>query len=308
MELKQIRHFLAVAEAGSLGRAAQSLSISQPALSKSIHRLEEGLKAPLFHRTPRGTSLTRFGLSFLDHARVMDLEARSAHAELSAMLGGRRGDVTLGISPSMARYIVPIAAARIFGAPGQCRLNIITGMVDDLIRRVHSGALDVAICPLPANFSDSEVEYRHLADEEMTVVAGGTHPLRRRRALQLQDLQAYDWILPSGAGSGRSALVRAFLNAGYEPPRSMVDTDSISFVYAFLGTTQFLSFLPRALLDVDRNARSLTVLRVAGQQWKRNLTAVYLKRAALPPVCLRLIAEIHTVLVEQRGKAGRRSR
>ena len=228
----------------------------------------------------------------------MDLEAKSAELEIGTLLDGGSADVTLGISPSLARHIVARACASIFGSAHAGHVNIVTGMLDDLLRKVRSGVIDFAICAAPSNFDDPDFDHQDLSDDEMKIVAGTRHPLRRRRSITLDDLSGYHWILPSGSASGRVALHRSFLRAGLTPPASVIDSDSISFICAFLQSTDYVSFLPVSLINRSSPLQAIIALPVSGQVWKRKITAISLKRAVLPPVWRALIAEITAVLRE----------
>jgi DNA-binding transcriptional LysR family regulator len=88
VSLAQIEYFLAVAEEGHVGRAARSLRIAQPAVSRQIRRLEDELGAVLFRRTPRGMELSAAGRVFLQHARIISAGVRAAAAEVSRVAGG----------------------------------------------------------------------------------------------------------------------------------------------------------------------------------------------------------------------------
>src|SRR5262245_20117027 len=98
-EIWRLKHFLAVAEAGSVQSAARSLHISQPALSKSLRLLEKHLRTPLFDRSARGVVLTAMGKAFYRHAREIQAEWDSSLIELTATRDGAKGELRIGIGP-----------------------------------------------------------------------------------------------------------------------------------------------------------------------------------------------------------------
>jgi DNA-binding transcriptional LysR family regulator len=104
MTLQQVLDFLCIAEHGSVHAASRASGQSQPALTKSLHRLEQTLGAPLFDRHARGTRINAFGREFLDHARRIAAEAQRAREAMAQSLGQRHGRVEYGISAAAAGW------------------------------------------------------------------------------------------------------------------------------------------------------------------------------------------------------------
>src|SRR5690349_12321774 len=97
VRLQQIRHFLAVVEAGTLRSAAARLGVTQPAITKSLRQLEDHVRTRLMLRTPRGVVLTPAGRKFKDRARVIESELRRLGEELAAERGDGEGAVAFGV-------------------------------------------------------------------------------------------------------------------------------------------------------------------------------------------------------------------
>jgi DNA-binding transcriptional LysR family regulator len=102
-----LRCFLAVLEHGRLTTAADELCVTQPALSKSLRRLEDELGVPLFQRTPSGMVPTTYGITLGRRARLIQLESLSARTELQMLREGGFGSITIGIGPLWSVYALP---------------------------------------------------------------------------------------------------------------------------------------------------------------------------------------------------------
>src|ERR1044071_1430161 len=109
MELRDLEYFAVVAEHGHLGRAAESLGLSQPALSKSLRRLEQALEAKLVRRTPKGVELTPEGFALLLRVRELRLSLRDIAREVAELGQGRVGPLRIGVGELTAEHPLPAA-------------------------------------------------------------------------------------------------------------------------------------------------------------------------------------------------------
>src|SRR5437764_12852924 len=107
MEVHQLRYFCAVARQGTFTRASQVEHVAQPSLSQQIQKLEAELGTRLFDRLPRSARLTVFGKAFLPKAEHILRELEGAKSELRDMSGDERGEVVIGIIPTIAAYLLP---------------------------------------------------------------------------------------------------------------------------------------------------------------------------------------------------------
>lgn len=107
IKMHQLRAFVSVARQGSIRAASRTMNLSQPALTKSIKELEEGLGARLFIRRRQGVTLTDCGEAFFKRASLILEELRVAQEDISQRLGGTSGRVNLGVGASIARTIMP---------------------------------------------------------------------------------------------------------------------------------------------------------------------------------------------------------
>ncbi len=112
MEIHQLRYFCSVARYQSFTRAAEREHVAQPSLSQQIRKLEQELGAPLIDRMGRRIRLTALGVRFLEHTRRVLADLDGARQDVDEMLGLGRGQVPLGVIPTIAPFLLPQALAR----------------------------------------------------------------------------------------------------------------------------------------------------------------------------------------------------
>ena len=160
--LRQLTYFKALAEQRNFGRAAETVNISQPALSVQIREMGTTLGAPLVERRARDVVLTPFGRLILDHAgRVLD--EMQALTEAARWQGGLVGRLSLGIIPTIAPYILPGALEALRSGDIMLDVQVREARTDQLLAEVRSGQLDAAIMALPVG--DNGLEARALFED-----------------------------------------------------------------------------------------------------------------------------------------------
>src|SRR5258708_31723793 len=130
MLLHQLRLVLALSEHRSLARAAQTLGISQPALSKSLRKLETYLGVELFERTPRGVLPTEFGRELTQHARAIAVGVDEAERAVGAIREGIEGRIAIGSAPGVIPHGLPIATARLLRRRPHLKLTLVRALHD----------------------------------------------------------------------------------------------------------------------------------------------------------------------------------
>src|SRR5262245_28693661 len=148
IEFRQLAHFLAVADDSSIGKAAQRLNLTQPALSKSIKRLEQALKVRLFDRHARGVSPTVYGAALLARTRQVVTETRRAVEEIDFLRGSHSGTVTVAAGPSMLSRILPTAAARLVAKRPGIRVVVRQSLAEQIEAGLLRGELDLVVTTL----------------------------------------------------------------------------------------------------------------------------------------------------------------
>ncbi len=193
MELRQLRYFLGVCEAGSLLQASGRLHIAQPALGQQIAALEEELGVRLFERSTRGMALTQEGRVFLEHAKVVLTDADRAKESVRHLAAEPQGPVVLGLPTTVALAVaVPIVQACRARYP-RIQLQVIEAYSGFLREWLEMGRLDMAL--LFGDGPDPGLLKRVLLEEPLALVAPPGAPALPP-ALRLHHLRRMELVLP----------------------------------------------------------------------------------------------------------------
>jgi DNA-binding transcriptional LysR family regulator len=246
MTLQQVLDFLAVLEHGGLHAAARQRGQTQPALSRSLRRLESDLGAPLFERHAGGMRPTGYGRRFAEHARRMALEAGQARDALRQMRGEAGGQVHYGISVAPSLLLAPAAIARFRHRHATVQLRSRSGLIHVLAGPLRDAELDFAICPLPEGPLPPGLQAQPLLASEMVLVARRDHPKARVRSLRA----LHDARFATGAPAGLpgAGIHEVFARAGLGQPQVELQTDGLIDTLAMVAGGRCVAMLPAALL------------------------------------------------------------
>ncbi len=192
MELRQLRFFVAAAEAGTISRAAARCGVAQPSLSQQIINLEQRLGLTLFDRFGRGVVLTDAGRALLPRARRMLAEAQDIESRIRSELDDGRGRLAIGAIPTMAPYLLPELVASLRNDHPECEIIVREDLTQNLVDAVVDNQLDVAIMSSPVDHELVELEV--IGREPLLVVAPATHPLCGSSHISLSDLRSQPTI------------------------------------------------------------------------------------------------------------------
>jgi DNA-binding transcriptional LysR family regulator len=220
MDLTQrtLEQFVVVAQEGHIGRAAQRLSMTQPPLTKAIHRLERALRVRLFDRTPRGVELTAAGRAFVTDAQQL-LDAQAAAIRRAQRIDqGLQGQVDVGFHIGVSYHHLPELLRRSAEALPGLTLRVQQKPTAELIDLVHGGRLDLALIRGPAVLPD-DVAAVEVAVEGLIAVLPAEHTHARRSSIRLSALRSDPFVLFSDAAVPGFAdkLRAACRDAGFSP-------------------------------------------------------------------------------------------
>ncbi|MBK0394278.1 LysR substrate-binding domain-containing protein [Ramlibacter algicola] len=216
LDLTSLQLFVAVCEAGSIGRAAGQEFIAASAVSKRLSDLEAALGTPLLYRRPRGVELTPAGETFLHHARSVLFSLERMQGELSEFAQGVRGHVRIHANLSAIVQFLPEDLAGFARRHPQVKLDLEEHVSAEVVRAVRDGDADVGICNTTGALADLQV--RRYRQDRLVVAVPRGHPLAAYDAVWYADTLDHDQIGMSGNSAIDVAMRRAAAAAGKDIP------------------------------------------------------------------------------------------
>ena len=279
MDLRTLQYFVTVAEELNITRAAEKLHISQPPLSAQIKNLETELETVLFIRGKRQLKLTESGQLLYRRAKDILSLAESTKAEMLSLGHGMRGTISIGLVEGMAPDIAAEWFAGFMKLHPNVRFRILDGSTDDLLEKMRSGIISLAVITYPCD--NSLLHHFHVGEEKMTAIMSRSHPLAAEngRKVRIADLVGENLIVPS-----RKALIdtiyKWFRSIG-EEPKIVCEMDSYLDAAALAGRDVGISIYPKtAYIPND----SLVTKELAGKDRKLQYLFVWRKGHKLPVI------------------------
>lgn len=246
LKLRDLNVFMTVASAGTMGRAASELAISQPVISKAIADLEHALGVRLFDRSRRGVELTDQGRSLRDSGVAVFDELRQSVERLAALADPAAGEVRIGTTEPLATGLVSAALNRMATRYPRMKFYLVQADLNTLrTRDLRARSIDFAIARILEPISDGEIATEVLFDDPFVVVVGRNSKWARRRRVRLADLVGERWALPP-LDMVLAVLRGAFHAAGAELPHPDLLTLSVHVIGNALATGNFVSVIPRS--------------------------------------------------------------
>ena len=234
LKLKHLQLLVALDQFRHLGRASEFLSLTQPAVSKTLAEVERLFGLDLFVRSTRGTEPTAYGHSVVRFARSVLADYDRTRDEIAAVASGAAGRVNVGAMVVAMPVLLTRAVEQLKARSALTTVSVEEGDLTRLLPRLRLGELDLFVGRLEPGYAAPDLDTEALYDEPMCVAVAPTHALAKRRKLGWADLAALPWVVPPAWASSRIKLNQQFYKAGLNPPVDLVETAS------FLGTLSFL--------------------------------------------------------------------
>ena len=300
MESRDLHYFAVVAEHGNLRRAADAIGISQPALSKTLRRLEKSAGTKIVKHTPKGVELTAMGNALLTHARRLQLAMDDVLKEVADLNGGRSGLLRIGASFEAAELLLPSACEILLKRSPDVITKITVGTNEALIPALRSAELDLIISGIPAA-GDKDFVQERLWDDEFIVCAAASHPLAGKKRITIADLAGERWALASATTLAWQQIYRAFADNGLPPPFVAMEANFRLIRLRVISRSGLLGYIPRWELQQAAQQLKLVEIPVKELAWKRTLGVRFRRDAYLSPAARRFIEILKAEVVKLRA-------
>lgn len=260
LKLRHLQLLVALADRQTVGKVAEALHVTQPAVSKMLNEMEKGIGMPLFERDGRRIRPTAYGDCLIRHARELLLHAQRASEELHAMSSGIGGRVEVGVLSVAAPILLPAAVARFKQRSPTATVCLHEGTLDQLVPALRAGQLDMIVGRLARGLAVPEFVSEPLFDDPTVIVVARTHPLARRKRVKWADLAGLAWIVPSAGAPMYRHLLSVLEAHGVGTPINTVESVVIDANVGMLQSYPVLGLLPRSLARHHEEAGTLKIL------------------------------------------------
>ncbi|WP_049973753.1 LysR family transcriptional regulator [Azospirillum sp. B4] len=305
MDLRQLRHFIAVVEQGSFSRAAQQVHLTQPALTRSIRALEDFVGTQLLDRGASGVRSTRAGQAMYQHAKFMINEAERARHEVRLAAEGLGGELTLAVGEMFVDHHIHRAIARLVtehdqGSVPQVSVTVRQVFIEEAVPLLLDGQVDLALVVAPASRMGPGLAFQALAPVPFAVFAGVDHPLAGAASLTMADLTRQRWALLDRPHAD-DFMVRYFAGGRQAMPSASVRVDSLALMRSLVLHEGFLALLPADMVM----GSTATALAAPDMPIVRQAGLLHRSDAPLRPLAQRLVALLRdTFPAGPAGQAG----
>ncbi len=258
IKLRHLQLVVALDQFRHLGRTAEFLSVSQPAVSRMLGEVESMLALTLFDRSTRGTEPTAAGRSFVRFARGVLAEYERTREEIAAEESGASGRTRVGSMVVSLPTVVGPAVEMLKRHASQATVLVEEGDLTQLLPRLRIGELDLFVGRLEPGYASPDLVTEALYSESMSAVTRPGHPLAARARVTWANLAQHPCVLPPPWASLRVKLEQQFFKHGLQPPGDVVETASFLTQLSFIHERDAIAFMATS---VARHFEKLGVVR-----------------------------------------------
>lgn len=269
MDIDQLRQFLRVAKHGNITHASEELGVSQPALSRSIQRLEEEFGQPLLERQTRCIALTDAGRLLESRARQILQIVDDTKTQIAD--DGQSGRLRIAAIPTVAPYFLPDFLRRFHAEFPQASLAVQEDTTDKLIQRCKEGEIDLAVLALP--LSAKYLESEPLLTEPLLLVTAVDDPLAEQAEVTAADIEPRPFILLDEAHC-LTESVTSFCRQRSIQPVAVERTSQLATVQELVSLGHGVSMIPAMARRLDESPKR-AYRTLSGEQPTRTLAMLW---------------------------------
>jgi DNA-binding transcriptional LysR family regulator len=277
--LAQLVGFVETARRGSVSRAAESLFLTQPALTARLKSLERELGTELFVRTGRGVRLTEAGRAFLPYAqRSLQTIAEGRHL-VSELARGGAGELALGAAPAVSTYVLPAILDRYHRSYPNVQLAVRTGHSEEILELVLREEVELGLIRA---LRHPDISSTPLYEDELVLVCDPRHPFAKRPEISVEEIGDERVILFDRTSSYHDLTAAFFREAGVVP-RGVMELDNIDATKKMVRQGLGVAMVPKTAASEELEAGTLHAVRIADAPSVRRQIVAIRRRDTGPP-------------------------
>ncbi len=279
MNLQQLEYFRTIAQTENFTSAANLLSVSQPALSKAISKLEEELEVPLFEKSGRNIKLTRFGKMFLTHTNAALLEINKGIKELKEITNPNTGSISISSTSSIGTYFMPFIISDFLNKNPNTKFQFNHESVQNIIWDLKSGKIDLGFYECIENINiPYEIESIPIRKEEYVLIVPKNHHLSDKATISLKELENESFVAFCIDNKDKMISYSEFL--GYIPKISIRPSEA-SMLEGLVAAGAGISIVPNTPII---NTNVVSILKIEEKIKDKTIYMGWLKNAYMSPI------------------------
>ncbi|MGI8408437.1 MAG: LysR family transcriptional regulator [Pyrinomonadaceae bacterium] len=297
MEIRQLKAFLAIAEAKTFTAGARRVNITQAAISMQIRQLEDEVGLPIFTRTPRRVILTEAGEYLLERARKILREHDSALAEIAEVAGAEYGRLRIGSASAMfATQQLPAIIQKLKQKFPKSELSVSSGTSERLVDKIMHGEVDIAFVSLPVENLNITTEL--LFSDEIVAIAHPKHPLAKEKFISAATLAGEKLILGEQGGNTRR-MIDEFFNAANVRPNITMELSRQEAINRMVENNLGVGIAGAKTVSKDIRDGLLTSWLIEGAEIKWELGLARLRGGYYSPIAKEFVGFCKESFVER---------
>jgi DNA-binding transcriptional LysR family regulator len=296
IKLRDLYILMSVVQTRGMGKAADQLNMSQPAVSNAIADLEHAIGVRLLDRSRQGVEPTSYGRALINRAIAVFDELRQGIKDIEFLADPTAGELRVGTSEAFAAGPLLAIVKQLSQKYPRIVFHVVTAVEPTLLRALMKRDVELVIERITQPVTDERLLVENLFDDSFAVAAGTHNPLTRRRRLSLAELANEPWtLLPFDVYPG-NIVAEAFRASGIEPPRTTVITQSRNMRNRLVATSRFLTVVPSFSLRPPSSNPGLKALPVELPGTRQPVAIITLKNRALSPLAQLFMQNVRTIV------------
>jgi DNA-binding transcriptional LysR family regulator len=307
VKLRDLHIALAVAEAGSMTRAAEELAVSYPVVSRTISELEHTLGVKLFDRSISGVEPTHYGRALLQSGIAVFDEMRKGLLQIESIKQPDAGELRISSSPVPDAGVLPAIIERFLQQFPRAGINVLPeNIAVQQYDNLRDRKVELIFGRIPTTMTEPDLVAETLFDEPNLVGAGSESRWAKLRNVTLADLIGEPWVLAQPGSLARSLHDAVFRNSGLQPPSATAVTVSLHLYLRLIETGRWLGFVPTSVMRFGGKHMRIKVLPVKIVSPPAPIGFVMIKDRTLTPLAERFIECARKVANSDTGRASMR--